>query len=327
MLWARVKGQAAQGREDEAFDAEIAEHIALLEERYRGQGMSAREAARAARRQFGNVTVLKERQRAQRGWLSPGEWWRDVRFGARMLAKRPISSAAVVVALALGIGMNSAVFTFVNGILLRPPQGVRQTRKMIEVWLKRPKQTGPQSYLPFNYPDYAYYRDHQRSLEGLLAFDGDGMDTIWNHAGSGQDVNVTAVSGNFFSLLGVNAAMGRTLSVDDDRIDDPRPVVVLSYACWKNKMGADPGILGRTLMLDGTAFTVVGVAPAQFTGLMVATETDMWAPLTLQEKFTHNKGRLTSRDSSWLVVAGKMRSAGDRKGCRRRCTCWQSRWV
>ncbi|HTX77074.1 MAG TPA: ABC transporter permease [Terracidiphilus sp.] len=313
MLWARIKGQAVQGREDQALDEEIREHIALLESRYVAQGMSAQDAARAARRQFGNVTALKERQRAQRGILSPTEWWRDIRFGARMLAKRPVSNTAVVLALALGIGMNTAVFTFVNGILLRPPQGVSETGKMIELWLKRPKQTGPQGYLPFNYPDYTYYRDHARSLDGLLAFDGDGVDVIWNHEGSGQNLNVTAVSGNFFSLLSVNAAMGRTLSLDDDRIDNPRQVVVLSYACWKNKMGADPGILGRTLMLNGEAFTVVGVAPAAFMGLMVATETDMWAPLTAQESFTHDKGRLTSRDSSWLVVAGKMRSAADRK--------------
>ncbi|HWE85777.1 MAG TPA: ABC transporter permease [Terracidiphilus sp.] len=313
MLWARVMGQAAQGREDDAFDAEIREHIDLLEKRFMAQGMSARDAARAARRQFGNVTALKEKQRAQRGILSPTEWWRDARFGLRMLAKRPASNAAVVLALALGIGMNSAVFTFVNGILLRPPQGVSQTRKMVELWLKRPKQTGPQGYLPFNYPDYVYYRDHAKSVEGLLAFDGDGVDVIWNHAGSGQNLNVVAASGNFFSLLGINAAMGRMLSVDDDRIENPRQVVVLSYACWKNKMGADPGIVGRTLMLNGEAFTVVGVAPAKFTGLMVATETDMWAPLTAQESFTHDKGRLTDHNTSWLIVTGKMRSAGDRK--------------
>jgi predicted permease len=312
-LWARVKGQAAQGREDEQFDYEIREHIALLEARYAAQGMSAGEAARAARRQFGNVTTLKEGQRAQRGILSPAEWWRDVRFGLRMLAKRPASNAAVVLALALGIGMNTAVFTFVNGILLRPPQGVSQTGKLIELWFKLPKKTGPQGYLPFNYPDYAYYRDHARSVEGLLAFDGDGVDVIWNHEGAGQDVQVVGASGNFFSLLGVNAAMGRTLSVDDDHIDNPRQVVVLSYACWKNKMGANPGIIGRTLMLDGQPFTVVGVAPADFTGLMVATEPDMFAPLTAEEEFTHDKSELKSRDSSWLIVAGKMRRAGDRK--------------
>ena len=314
MLWSRVKGQAVQGREDDAFDEEIRDHIALLEERYVAQGLSARDAARAARRQFGNVTALKERQRTQRGILSPGEWWRDVRFGLRMLAKRPVSNAAVVVALALGIGMNTAVFTFVNGLLLRPPQGVSQTQRMIELWQKRPKQTGPQGYLPFSYPDYAYYRDHARSVEGLFAFDGDGVDVIWNHAGSGQNLNVMGVSGNYFSLLGVNAAMGRTLTVDDDRIENPRQVVMLSYACWKNKMGADPGVVGRTLMLDGGAYTVVGVAPAGFTGLMIATEPDMFVPLTIEWHFTHDADNLRSnRNSYWLIVAGRMRHVGDRR--------------
>ena len=239
MLWARVRGQAAQGREDEAFDEEIRGHIALLEERYRTQGMSAQEAERAARRQFGNVTALKERQRVYRGILSPTEWWRDVRFGMRMLAKRPISSAAVVLALALGIGLNSAVFTFVNALLLRPPQGVSGTNKLVEVWLHNPKAGGVEGYLPFNYPDYAYYRDHTKSLEGLMAFDGDGEDAIWNHAGTGEILHVQFVSGNLFSLLGLNAVAGRTLSEDDDRIDDPRQVVVLSYPFWKQKLGGE----------------------------------------------------------------------------------------
>ena len=89
MLWARVKGQVAQRREDESFEEEIREHLGLLEKRYTSQGMNARDAARAARRQFGNVTSLKERQRVQRGILSPAEWWRDVRFGLRTLARRP----------------------------------------------------------------------------------------------------------------------------------------------------------------------------------------------------------------------------------------------
>jgi hypothetical protein len=93
-LWARVKGHAVRKREDEVFEEEIREHIALLEERYRAQGMNAGNAARAARRQFGNVITLKEQQRSQRGILSPSEWWQDARFGMRMLAKRPASSAA-----------------------------------------------------------------------------------------------------------------------------------------------------------------------------------------------------------------------------------------
>ncbi|HZZ40487.1 MAG TPA: ABC transporter permease [Acidobacteriaceae bacterium] len=314
MLWARVKGQAAQGREDEAFDEEIREHIALLEGRYTAQGMSARDAARAARRQFGNVTALKERQRAQRGILSPAEWWRDVRFGMRMLAKRPASNAAVVLALALGIGMNAAIFMFVNALLLRPPQGVSRTNKLVEVWLHNPKSGGVQSYRPFNYPDYAYYRDHTKSLDGLMAFDGDGTQAIWNHEGAGEILQGQLVSGNLFPLLGIKPVMGRTLAADDDRLDSPRQVAVLSYPFWKEKLGGDPGVVGKALMLDGAAFTVVGVAPAGFTGLMVGADPDFWAPMAVEQQFMHDvKDRLTNRDSYWLIVAGKMRSAGDRK--------------
>ena len=244
MLWARVKGQAAQGREDDAFDEEIREHITLLEERYKAQGMSAKDSARAARRQFGNVTTLTERQRSQRGILSPGEWWRDVRFGARMLAKRPVSSAAVVVALALGIGMNATVFTFANALLFRPPRGVSATTNWWRCFCTTRKAVACRATCPstnFNYPDYVYYRDHTKSLEGLMAFEGDGTEAIWNHAGAGEIVHGQLVSGNLFQFTGVKALAGRTLSVGDDRIDNPRQVVVLSYPFWKQKLGGDPG--------------------------------------------------------------------------------------
>ena len=328
ILWARLRGQAVQGRKDDVFDEEICEHIRLLESRYVSQGMSSQEAARAARRQFGNVTALKERQRAQRGILSIGAWWQDVRFGMRMLAKRPISSGAVVLALALGIGLNSAVFTFVNALLLRPPQCVSETNKLVEVWLHNPKAGGVEGYLPFNYPDYAYYRDHTKSLEGLMAFDGDGEEAIWNHAGTGEVLHAHFVSGNLFSLLGLNAVAGRMLSADDDRIEDPRQVVVLSYPFWKQKLGGNAGVVGETLMLDGKAFTVVGVAPANFTGLMLGTDPDFWAPLTAMVRFRpSDQNRFTDRDTSWLIVAGKMRKRVIAKVFRRRWRCWQSRSI
>jgi predicted permease len=313
MVWSKLKGQAAQTHADEAFGEEIREHIALLEERYTAQGMSAVEAARAARLQFGNVTALRERQRAQRGILAPGEWARDIRFGVRMLAKRPISSAAVVLALALGIGMNAAVFSFVNALLLRPPQGVRSPGTLVDVWLHNAKSTGVQSYLPFSYPAYADFRDHAKSLEGLMAFDGDGQQAIWNHSGTGEVLHGELVSGNFFPLLGVHPVAGRLLTVDDDTLANPHQTVVLSDAFWKQNLGGDLGILGHTLLLDGAAFTVVGVAPPDFNGIMVGTTPDFFAPLAAQALFTHDPTQLTQRDSYWLIVVGRMRRAGDRK--------------
>jgi hypothetical protein len=124
-IWiAKIIGLLTQKRQDHEFDEEIQAHLHDLTERYRRQGMSRADAATAARRQFGNVTLLQETQRAQRSFLSPSEWWGDIRFGMRMMMKKPGSNAAVIIALALGIGMNVAVFSFVNALLLRPPAAV-----------------------------------------------------------------------------------------------------------------------------------------------------------------------------------------------------------
>jgi predicted permease len=308
-LWvAKTRGLLARKRQDHDMDAEIRAHLDLLVERYVGQGMSAQNAATAARRQFGNVTQLKERQRAQQSFLSLAEIYGDIRFGLRMLLKKPGSNAAVILALALGIGMNAAVFSFVNALLLRPPAGVKATGSLLEIWSHNRTAEGVQSYFPLTYPDYGYYRDHNRSLEGLLGFDGDGSRAIWNRSGEGQVIQGQLVSGNYFSLLGVNAALGRVLSNADDQLEKPRPVVVLSYSFWQRQLGADPAIVGRTLTLNGATFSVIGVAPAGFAGVLIATEPDFWAPLTVQEQFTHDKGRLTDRHSNWLIVVGRMRT-------------------
>jgi predicted permease len=298
------------------FEAEIESHLQLLTERYLRQGMSRAEADTAARRQFGNVAVLQEKQRAQWSFASPAEWFGDIRFGLRMMRKKPWSNAAVVLALALGIGMNVAVFSFVNALLLRPPEGVTAMGSLLEIWLHSRTSTGVQSYMPFTYPDYAYYRDQSRALEGVLAFDGDGAPTIWNRSGQGQVIQGQLVSGNYFSLLGVHAILGRTISSGDDQTVSPHPVVVLSHSFWQHELGSDPGIVGRTLVLNGAAFSVIGVAPPGFAGLLVGSAPDFWAPLTLQEQFTHDKERLTNRHGYWLIVAGRMRPGIDARNVR-----------
>src|SRR5579862_6179976 len=165
--------------------------------------------------------------------------------------------------------------------------GSQCNNKLVEVFLHDSKGSGVQSYLPFNYPDYVYYRDHTKSLEGLMAFEGDGTEAIWNHAGAGEIVHGQLVSGNLFQFTGVKALAGRTLSVGDDRIDNPRQVVVLSYPFWKQKLGGDPGVVGKSLMLDGAEFMMSGVEPDGFTGLMVGNAPDFWAPLTTLRLFSH----------------------------------------
>jgi len=120
------------------------------------------------------------------------------------------------------------------------------------------------------------------------------------------------VSGNYFSLLGVNAELGRTISPGDDQLGSPRFAVVLGHSFWQRQLEGDPGVVGRTLVLNGAVFTVVGVAPPGFTGLVVATEPDFWAPLATQAQFTHDKGRIADRNGYWLIVGGRLGPGADK---------------
>jgi predicted permease len=308
-VWvAKFRGLFGQGRADKNFEDEMQAHLELLAERFVAQGMTREDAAQAARRQFGNTTLLQQRQREGRGFAFPSELSRDVRFGMRMLRKNFGSNAAVVVALALGIGMNTAVFSFVNALLLRSPTGVEAPQELRAIWMHNRASAGIESYLPFTYPDYTYFRDHSQSFAGagVIAYDGDGEPAIWNRAGEGQVVQGQLVSGNFFSVLSVNAVMGRSLTKEDDELSHPRPVVVLSHSFWQQRLSGDPEIVGRTMMLNGTSFNVVGVAPAGFAGMLVAQEPDFWVPLTMQEQFTRDKNRFTNRQSNWLLLAGRL---------------------
>jgi hypothetical protein len=209
--------------------------------------------------------------------------------------------------------LNAAVFTFVNALLLRPAAGIGAPGNLMEVWLHSRDATGIQSYVPFNYPDYFYYRDHTRSFDGLLAFDGDPLEAIWNREGSGQTIHEQLVSGNFFSLLGVRTVLGRAFTPADDQFDSPRPVIVLSHIFWKTQFGGDSGVIGRTLVLNGTAFTVIGVAPRDFAGLLIGMEPDFWAPLATQEIFTRDKTRSTDRNGFWLIVSGRLQRGVSQK--------------
>jgi predicted permease len=235
------------------------------------------------------------------------DWRADVRYGVRMLAKSPGFTAVAVLTLALGIAVNAAVFSYVNALLLRPAQGVAETSRLAEVWLQNKKAAGVERFLPLTYQDYLYYRDHAKAFSGMVAFDGDPEPVIWNRDGNGELVQGQIVSGNFFSVLNVRAVMGRTMSPGDDA-SAAQPIVVVSYPFWRGRLGADPNVLGKRLVLNGTEYSVVGVAPAGFEGLEIAIEPDFWAPLSMVEKITGDKGRLESRQSYWLEGVGRLRA-------------------
>ena len=246
---------------DRELDEELRAYKEMAAEDKMKQGMSRQDALRAVRLERGSLDGTKDIVRSD-GWESVVDaFWRDLLFAFRMLRKNPGSTAAVVMALALGIGLNTTVFTFVNALLLRPPASVKAPEQLREVWLHNPRDSGALGYLPLSYPDYLYYRAHNQSFEGILAYDGDPHLVIWNRSGEGQTVFGQIVSGNFFSLLGVNTVLGRTISAEDDQTENPQPVVVLGYGFWRRHVGSDSTIVGKTLMLNGVNYSVIGVAP------------------------------------------------------------------
>jgi hypothetical protein len=303
---AKAQALFKQGRANREFDEELEEHVRLLTERFERRGMGREEAARAARLQFGNTALVEQRHREARTFLAPAELWRDVCFGVRMLRKYPVSTAAVVVALALGIGMNTCVFSFVNAMLLRPPAAVESPGQLREIWGFSRKANGLERYLPLTYPDYTYLRDHAKSFAGILAYDPDTETILWNRSGSGEVVRGEYVSGNFFSIAGVSAAMGRVLSAVDDQSANPAPVAVLGNAFWKRRMGSDPNVVGKTMTLNGVSYSVIGVAPEGFTGFIVGITPDFWSPLSMIEQTVRDPGRLTNRNAYWLLADGRL---------------------
>src|SRR5947199_6329929 len=301
---------------DRELDEELRAYQEMAAEEKMKDGLSRQEALRAVRLERGSLEVSREIVRSG-SWESVVDTlWRDFLFAFRLLRKNPGSTAAVVIALALGIGLNTTVFTFVNALLLRPPTGVKAPEQLQEVWIHNPRDSGAQGYLPLSYADNVYYRDHNQSFEEMLAYDFEPHLVIWNKSGDGQTVFGQIVSGNFFSSLGVNAVLGRTISAEDDQTANPQPVVVLGYAFWRRYLGSDSTILGKTLMLNGATYRVIGVAPAGFTGVLVGFEPDFWAPTAMVEQITRDKGRLSNWGVHSLIAIGRLKREASISGAR-----------
>ena len=225
----------------------------------------------------------------------------DIRFGLRQLLKRPIFTALAIVSMALGIGANTAIFSLVDTVLLRPLP-VREPSKLIAVDGTLPNGTDftLQSFL--NYKDY---RERSRSFEGLLAYRF--VVASLSHNGVNERAWGFTVSGNYFDVLGVKPVLGRAFLPEEDQTPDSHPVVVLSNACWKKRFGGDPSIIGRTVSLNNKTFTIIGVAPEGFVGTEVAYAPEFWSPLMMAKQIEPGSTWLDARDSDNLFVVGRLK--------------------
>jgi putative ABC transport system permease protein len=298
-MWARLKGQTGQTREDDAFSDEIREHIALLTKHYQAQGMSAADAVRAARRQFGNVTQLKEQQRGQRGILSPAEWARDVRFGMRMLAKKPGLHAAMVIALALGIGANTTVFSIVDAVLLRPLPYTHPERLM-EV--RSQQSAGAMQDGAVSYPDFFDWRAQNHSFAELVSYHGESLTLTGVERPARLDGEV--VSWDLLPLLGVNPEQGTGFRPEDEKLGTR--VAMISHALWVSQFGSDPRIVGRTMHLSGEPYTIVAVMPASFRFPADAPQDAFWTTLAIDNDGTPGAATANRGDHE-LAVMGRLK--------------------
>lgn len=245
--------------------------------------------------------------------LWPESLRRDLRFGFRQLRKKPVVVAVAVLSLALGIGANTAIFTLINAIMLQSLP-VRDPGQLVLFYsgISTGVYSGnhPQS-TEFSYPFWQYLRAHDDSFAGLCAFRQNTDRAVMHLAGSSnagpeEQASVHLVSGNYFHLLGVGAAAGRVLSPKDDTVSSPR-VAVISYRYWRNRFHLKSDVIGKTVVLNGTAFTIVGVAAHEFFGVRIQTPPDYWIPLSFQPQILQRKSWLNENNTYWLNFMGRLK--------------------
>jgi len=293
-------------RKRNELDAEIEAHVRMAVEERVARGEDAAAARREVEREVGNIALVKDVTREVWGWGWLERILRDVKFALRQLRKSPVFAMTLVFVLSMGIGANTTIFSFVNALLLRPP-AVMDTSRLVELMLVNNKRSGIDRYLPLSYQSYLYFRDHNQTLSGMLAFDGDPLAVSWSNSGEGQQILGQLVSGNFFSVLGVTPQLGRDFLPEEDGVPGKHPVIVVSHAFWQQKLGGERAAIGRTLVLNGTSFTIVGVEPPSFTGILIGDQPDFWTPLAMATDIRHDTHYLESRDSFWLFGAGRLK--------------------
>src|SRR5690348_3325353 len=274
---ARVQAMVSRRRNGAAaeFDDELRGHLELLTEENVGRGMPQEEARRQAQIRLGNAAQIRETNRRLTGLPFLETLAQDIRYALRMLRKAPGFTAVAVLTLALGIGANTAIFSLVDWLILRPLPISQPSRV---VFIEKQFRNGG-SGTQFSYPDFRRVQQQTSQIFGSVAaarmFVMDGLSV------DGQSAPMWAnyVDGNFFSLLGLKPALGRLLLPSEGSVAGADPVLVLGYSYWKGRFGGDANVIGKRVSVNGHPMTIVGVAPKDFQGLAELLDTQGYMPL------------------------------------------------
>ena len=230
--------------------------------------------------------------------------WQDFRFALRTLARSPVFTAVAVLSLALGIGANTAIFSLLDQLLLRMLP-VRDPAEFVQLAGRGSHYGSNWGMDAMSYPMYRDFRDKASVFSGVVcrrSFIGS-----LGHNGQVERARVELVSGNYFQVLGVGAALGRTLLPEDDARAAAHPVVVLAYDYWRSRFGGDPAVLNRAVILNDAPFTVLGVAAEGFFGMQVGDAAQVFVPMMMQERIVPNIKLLEERRTRFVNVFARLR--------------------
>jgi putative ABC transport system permease protein len=289
------------------IDDEVCLHLQMRKEDLERKGLDPKTAQIAARRRFGDVErYRKEMSQIKNGHVKRQERRRyrdeirqDIRFGLRQLSKKPALPLMIVALLAIGVGANTAIFSVVNAVLLEPLPYASPDR-LVMVW----DETSKGYALPASHLNFLDWRAESRSLEDFGAF----THVYFNLTGRGEPQRLAGslVSAGIFELLGVQPQLGRTLLPEEDQPGAPR-VVLVSHGLWQRRFGADPGLVGQSITIDGEPFTVIGVVPPDFelpSRWNRGNKSDLWMSHYIPSVRTPWMSR---REAHWLFVVGRMK--------------------
>src|SRR6202050_5529854 len=268
----------AKRRNDGELDDEVHSYVDLLAEENLRAGMNPEEARRTARIELGGIEQVKEQVREVRSGAWLDSLLQDLRYGARMLRKNPGFTAVAVLILALGIGANTAIFSMINGLMLRTLP-VRDPGRLVELLHHSPGEPEP-GFNGFSWDAYQIMRDNNRVFSDLIVGSMN-FYTVRADKLQPQPVFGGNVGGAFFQALGLRAAAGRLIGPEDVHMGYHAPVAVVSWSFWKSRFDLDPGIVGKKIIVDDAPVTVIGVAQRGFFGLSEQAQQDIWLPISL----------------------------------------------
>lgn len=299
-LAVRLSGLFSREKRDRELARELESHIEMHTEDNLRAGLSPQEARRQAIIKLGGVEPTKERYRRQRGLPLIETILQDLRYGLRRLTRSPGFTTVALLSLALGIGANTAIFSLVNTALLRPLP-IERPDELVSLTNAVENRAFP----TFSYPNYKDIRDRNEVFAGLLAYRFAPLSL--SHDGVNERLWGYVVTGNYFEVLGVRAALGRTISPEDDRLPGAHPVTVLSYQSWQQRFGADPAIIGKSLIANGRSYTVIGVAQQGFFGTEIIAAPELWFPMAMQGEIEVGNKWLEKRGVENAFVQGRLK--------------------